>query len=226
MSPPYPSGTVGTPGPLDGYCGTGNQTTESAGSPVRQPAGTTLPFAPAYFPHVVKNADGSLTGYFDYRPKDADEALRRRHLDQWWRSWTYEGEALEQNPGYCPSVDINDDGQGHANLITVGGVTRLYTLQRPAGDMQGVGELVHTPAPTASNPLAGLPATEEVGIDPDGFVTGSCPHRRAHHGWRVHPLDDDRAQPARPSSWSRVASSTSHWTRPRWPLTSSTARSP
>ena len=41
----------------------------------REPAGTTLPFAPAYFPHVVRNADGSLTGYFDYRPKDADEAI-------------------------------------------------------------------------------------------------------------------------------------------------------
>ena len=28
---PYPSGTVGTPGPLDGYCGSGSQTTESGG---------------------------------------------------------------------------------------------------------------------------------------------------------------------------------------------------
>jgi hypothetical protein len=167
---PYPSGTVGTPGPLDGYCGTGNQTTASAGTPARQPAGTTLPFAPAYFPHVVKNADGSLTGYFDYRPKDADEALVAARSTDNGKSWTYEGEALEQNPGYCPSGDINDDGQGHANLITAGGTTRLYTLQRPAGDNTGIGMLVHTPAPTATDPLAGLPASEKVGIDPDAFV--------------------------------------------------------
>jgi hypothetical protein len=169
---PYPSGTVGTPGPLDGYCGTGNQLTESSGTPARQPAGSTLPFAPAYFPHVVENQDGSLTGYFDYRPKDADEALVAARSTDGGKTWTYEGEALEENPGYCPSADINDDGQGHANLITVGGVSRLYTLQRPAGDMQGVGELVHTlSAPSSSStPLAGLPATEKVGIDPDAFV--------------------------------------------------------
>ena len=167
---PYPSGVVGTPGPLDGYCGSGNQTTESAGSPVRQPAGSVLPFAPAYFPHVVRNADGSLTGYFDYRPKDADEALIAAKSTDNAKSWTYEGEALEENPGYCPSADINDDGQGHANVITVGGVSRLYTLQRPAGDNAGVGELIHTLTPTPTNPLAGLPATEKVGIDPDAFV--------------------------------------------------------
>ena len=185
---PYPSGTVGTPGPLDGYCGTGNQVTESAGSPARQPAGTTLPFAPEYFPHVVKNGDGSLTGYFDYRPKDADEALLAASSPDGGKSWTYQGEALEQNPGYCPSVDSNDDGQGHANLVTVSGVTRLYTLQRPAGDMQGVGELVHTPAPTVANPLAGLPGTEKVGIDPDGFVTGAAPIVVPNSGGVAIPL--------------------------------------
>jgi hypothetical protein len=169
---PYPSGTAGTPGPLDGYCGSGNQATESAGSPVRQPAGTTLPFAPAYFPHVVKNADGTLTGYFDYRPKDADEAIIVARSTDNGQSWTYQGEALEQNPGYCPSADTNDDGQGHPNVITVGGTTRLYTLQRPAGDNPGVGMLVHTLAdPTSSNPLSGVPATEQVGIDPDAFAT-------------------------------------------------------
>ncbi|HEX7443818.1 MAG TPA: hypothetical protein VF320_08025, partial [Acidimicrobiales bacterium] len=164
---PYPSGTVGNPGPLDGYCGTGNQVTESAGSPVRQPTGTTLPLGPAYFPHVVRNGDGSLTGYFDYRPKDADEAIEVARSTDGGQSWTYEGEALEQNPGVCPSSDVNDDGQGHPNVITVGGVSRLYTLQRPAGDNPGVGLLVHAlSTPTGPNPLGGVPASEKVGIDP------------------------------------------------------------
>jgi hypothetical protein len=167
---PYPSGTVGTPGPLDGYCGTGNQVTASSGAPARQPASTTLPFAPAYFPHVVRNTDGSLTGYFDYRPKDADEALVAASSTDNGKSWTYEGEALEQNPGYCPSGDINDDGEGHPNVITVGDTSLLYTLQRPAGDNIGIGMLVHSLTPTATNPLTGLPASEKVGIDPDAFV--------------------------------------------------------
>jgi large repetitive protein len=172
---PYPSGVVGTPGPLAGYCGTGNQTTASDGTPARQPAGTTLPFAPAYFPHVVRNADGSLTGYFDYRPKDADEALVAATSTDNGQDWTYDGEALEENPGYCPSADINDDGQGHSNVITIGGNTYLYTLARAAGDMQGVGMIVHQFSPTEANPLSGLPATEPVGIDPDAFVPAGAP---------------------------------------------------
>jgi Bacterial Ig-like domain (group 3) len=167
---PYPSGTVGTPGPLDGYCGSGNQTTETTGSPVRQPSGSVLPFAPAYFPHIVKNADGSLTGYFDYRPKDADEAIVAATSTDNGKSWTYQGEALEQNPGYCPSADTNDDGQGHPNVLTIGSNQYLYTLQRPAGDNTGIGMLVHQLTPSGSNPLAGLPSAEKVGIDPDGFV--------------------------------------------------------
>ena len=40
-----------------------------------QPTSTDLPFAPYYFPYVVMNANGSLTGYFDWRPKDANEAM-------------------------------------------------------------------------------------------------------------------------------------------------------
>ena len=166
-----------TPGPLTGYCGTGNNTSASGGTPQRQPAGTTLPFAPAYFPHVIRNADGSLTGYFDYRPQDADEALVAATSTDGGKSWTYDGEALEQNPGYCPTADINDDGQGHANIVTVGGNSYLYTLARAAGDMPGVGMIVHQFNPTPASPLGSgphaLPAAEKVGIDPDAFATGS-----------------------------------------------------
>jgi hypothetical protein len=169
----YPSGVVGTPGPLDDYCGSGNTTAEATQGVSRQAGGTMLPFAPSYFPHIVRNADGSLTGYFDYRPKDADEALMAATSTDNGQQWTYDGEAIEQNPGYCPSSDQNDDGQGHANVITVGGNTFLYTLPRAAGDTQGVGMIVHKFSPTEANPLAGLPATEETGIDPDGFATGA-----------------------------------------------------
>jgi hypothetical protein len=168
---PYPSGVVGTPGPLDDYCGTGNTLAEATGSPVRQPAGTTLPLAPAYFPHIVRTGATDLTGYFDYRPKDADEAIVVASSTDNGQDWTYQGEALEQNQGYCPSADINDDGQGHPNVITVGGTTYLYTLQRPAGDSNGVGMLVHTLTSSGADTLAGLPGQEPVGIDPDAFAT-------------------------------------------------------
>ncbi len=172
---PYPSGSVGTPGPLDAYCGSGDQPTESTQSVSRMTPGTTLPLAPAYFPHIVRNADGTLTGYFDYRPKDADEALVAATSTDGGADWTYQGEALEQNPGYCPSVDVNDDGKGHANVVTLAnGNTFLYTLPRAAGDMQGVGLDLHEFTPTEANPLGTLPAADQTGVDPNAFATAAA----------------------------------------------------
>ncbi len=151
---PYASGVAGSPGPLDGYC-TSLGANPETGSPVSQPAGVTLPFAPDYFPDVIRNADGSLTGYFDYRPKDADEAITVARSTDGGRTWTNDGEALEQNGGYCPTADTNDDGQGHPYVASIGGSTKLYTLNRPAGDYEGVGLLVHDVAPARwSTPLS------------------------------------------------------------------------
>lgn len=166
---PYPSGVAGTPGPLDGYCSSLGANPET-GTPVSQPAGTSLPFSPYYFPDVVRNPDGSLTGYFDYRPKDADEAITVARSTDNGKSWTSKGEALEQNQGYCPTADTNDDGQGHPYVASIGGSAKLYTLNRPAGDYEGVGLLVHNVEPAASDPLASLPSTESVGIDPNTYA--------------------------------------------------------
>jgi hypothetical protein len=166
---PYPSGVAGTPGPLDGYCASLGANPET-GTPVSQPAGSVLPFSPYYFPDVVRNADGSLTGYFDYRPKDADEAITVARSTDNGKTWTSEGEALEQNHGYCPTADTNDDGQGHPYVAALGGSTKLYTLNRPAGDYEGVGLLVHNVEPSASDPLGALPASEPVGIDPNTYA--------------------------------------------------------
>jgi hypothetical protein len=166
---PYPSGVAGTPGPLDGYCSSLGANPET-GSPVSQPAGTSLPFSPYYFPDVVRNADGSLTGYFDYRPKDADEAITVARSTDNGKTWTNEGKALEQNPGYCPTADTNDDGQGHPYVASIGASTKLYTLNRPAGDYEGVGMLVHNVEPSAADPLASLPSAESVGIDPNTYA--------------------------------------------------------
>jgi hypothetical protein len=167
-SVPYPSGVAGTPGPLDGYCSSLGANPET-GSPVSQPD-TALPFSPYYFPDVVRNADGSLTGYFDYRPKDADEAITVARSTDNGKSWTSEGEALEQNHGYCPTADTNDDGQGHPYVASIGGGAKLYTLNRPAGDYEGVGLLVHNIEPSATDPLQSLASSESVGIDPNTYA--------------------------------------------------------
>jgi hypothetical protein len=168
-TPPYPSGVAGTPGPVDGYCSSLGPNPET-GTPVSQPAGS-LPMAPYYFPDVVRNPDGSLTGYFDYRPKDTEEAITVAKSTDEGASWSTEGEALGENSGYCPTADTSDDGQGHPYVTSVGGSTSLYTLQRPAGDNTGVGLLVHHVEPAAADPLAGLPANEAVGVDPNTFAS-------------------------------------------------------
>jgi hypothetical protein len=175
-STPYISGYVGTPGPLSGYCTSSTTNTSDlneTGTPLGQPAGSTLPFAPYYFPQIVRNADGSLTGYFDWRPKDADEAIVAAKSTDGGLTWTAEGEALEQNPGYCPSGDTNDDGEGHPFVADLGGGSSLYTLQRAVGDYAGTNLLVNPVNPSASNPLAGDTATASVGVDPNTFATSA-----------------------------------------------------
>jgi hypothetical protein len=171
-APPYASGVAGTPGPLDGYCSSGGANPET-GAPAAEPTGTDLPMSPYYFPDVVRNADGSLTGYFDWRPKDANEQITVARSTDGGVTWTTEGQALQQNGGYCPNADTNDDGQGHPFVMAVGATSYLYTLQRAAGDNPGVGLLVHQVNPSASNPLSTLPPREPVGIDPNTFATAA-----------------------------------------------------
>ena len=80
---PYPSGVVGTPGPLDGYCGSGNQhdrVRRHPGPPAQRHHAALL--APPTSPTSSATPTASLTGYFDYRPKDADEARGRGQLDR------------------------------------------------------------------------------------------------------------------------------------------------
>ena len=172
-APPYPSGVTGSPGPLPGYCGNGGPNPES-GAVQREPAGALLPMQPYYFPFVTSSHNGNvLTGYFDYRPKDSDEALVAARSTDHGRTWHFAGEALELNQGTCPNGNTDDDGQGHAFVMSVphyssangsGRADLLYTLSRPAGDNPGIQLIVHKLTPNAKNPLAGLPSSEPVGL--------------------------------------------------------------
>jgi hypothetical protein len=168
------SGQAGTPGPVDGYCSSGGPAPET-GTPVSEPTSIDEPMSPYYFPFITRNTDGTLTGYFDYRPKDTDEAVVSASSSDGGNTWTVNGEALEQNQGYCAGGDANDNGQGHSFVMTVGGTSLLYTLNRVAGDTPGVGLLVHTLSGGESNPLAGLPSSQPVGVDPNTTTTGSVP---------------------------------------------------
>ncbi len=192
---PYQSGVVGSPGPLAGYCGSGDfnaetgLTSESGGgigtmpTPSTQPNGETLPLGPDYFPHIVLNSDGTLTGYFDYRPKDENEAVLAATSTDGGKSWSFDQQALQQDADYCASGDTNDDGQGHPNVLNFGGTTTagdvtsggtndLFTLDRAAGDNLGTGMLVHNlsqAGASASQPLGSLPSSQRTGVDPDTF---------------------------------------------------------
>jgi hypothetical protein len=178
---PPQSGFSGSPGPLTGYCSQDNGTGPASGSILREPKGATLPMQPYYFPYVTSPDGGrTLIGYFDYRPKDTDEAVVSAISTDHGKTWKYTGEALEQNPGLCANGNTDDDGQGHAFVMSVpnyGGTGKagsgkpaqiLYTLSRPSGDALGINLIVHklTPKPTpqGDDPLAGLPASEPVGM--------------------------------------------------------------
>ena len=168
---PAQSGVTGTPGPLTGYCSQDNGTGPASGSVLREPTGEKLAMQPYYFPYVTSEDGGrTLIGYFDYRPKDTDEAVVSAVSHDHGKTWTYTGEALEQNSGLCADGNTNDDGQGHAFVMTVPDYNGtghsaqvLYTLSRPSGDALGINLIIHKLTPKGDDPLAGLPASEPVG---------------------------------------------------------------
>lgn len=150
--------------PTAGYC-------DADGDVTRNP-GTEL-FQPAYFPNV-SGSGRHLRGFFDYRPKDTDEAVVAAESDDGGRTWTYQGEALESQRGQCPSPALNDDGQGHPTLLHVDGKDFLYTLTRPTADTPGSQLLVHRVDADAGNPLAKLPSAQAVGTGASTTLTAAA----------------------------------------------------
>jgi hypothetical protein len=159
-------GAAGAGRPSAGYCVDG----------VRQSNPSSERMQPYYFPFVMRRGS-QLLGYFDWRPKDDNEAIVAASSDDGGRSWVFEQQALEMTAA-CPKSDADqlgsDDGLGHPYVLSVGGVTRLYTLDRSADHVDSAGLVVHALA--GGGPLDGAPSALDVPqrtsglIDPDGII--------------------------------------------------------
>jgi hypothetical protein len=164
LTPPY-SG-FGTP--YAGLCGASGKFSKNHSFSLMQPY---------YFP-FVRRRDDVLEGFFDYRPRNQQEATVAAISEDWGRSWTFKGEALALNP-YCPwdatdpdnlNVNVNgvkvpygsssdnaaDNGLGHPVVLSFGhGVERIYHLNRANGHIDSDPLVVHTLPPSGS--LSSLP---------------------------------------------------------------------
>lgn len=144
--------------------------------------------APYYFPFVT-NAGGKLHGFFDYRPRNDNEAVVAASSTDGGQTWKFEQEVLELNKGICPASDnvdlASEAGLGHSYSMVVNGRRFLYNLDRRAGHVDSDGLVIHELFPEAGAPLNPLPANVDfaaqrtVGLlNPDGIIAeipGSSP---------------------------------------------------
>jgi hypothetical protein len=155
-----------------GYCdGSGNQ--------VGNPASERM--QPYYFPFVLGSGD-HLQGYFDYRPKDTNEAVVAASSDDAGRTWKFQQEVLQlrttcptqankEPDGEKDAVSGNnadngdDDGQGHQFVLTIAGHTYLYTLDRAVNHIDFDDLYMHEISPQPGLPLNGAPAMDDGATD-------------------------------------------------------------
>jgi hypothetical protein len=137
---------------------------------------------PYYFPSVTGRGK-HLQGYFDWRPKDTDEAVVAAVSDDAGQTWVFQQKVLELRTT-CPtdlnaepdgdpettpnpnnSDNVDDDGQGHQYVITIDGHTYLYTLVRASGHIDVDDLSIHELTPTSALPLNGAPAMNDASTD-------------------------------------------------------------
>jgi hypothetical protein len=169
---------------------------------------TPVNMQPFYFPRVF-GVGNNLKGFFDYRPKDINEAIVSATSSDGGKTWQWLDTALmldttcPADPTLTNTMFSNkqlDNGYGHPHQLTVGGVTRLYVLDRGDGSwgqkdsaIDNLGLIINPLGNDPAHPLAGFPAsvaTEDsagnytpytpmrtVGlVNPDGIVS-VVPHR-------------------------------------------------
>jgi hypothetical protein len=151
-TPPY----TGTGVPYAGYCSASGEVAKNHGPSVMQPY---------YFP-FVRARGPLLEGFFDYRPRNQQEAVVSAFSNDLGITWHFTGEALALNP-YCPfdptdpdnlnlnvgglqtpygssSANAADNGLGHPVVLSIGGVERIYQLNRANNHIDFDQLVVHT----------------------------------------------------------------------------------
>ncbi|MBV9578011.1 MAG: hypothetical protein JO057_05415 [Chloroflexi bacterium] len=136
---------------------------------------------PYYFPFITGSGN-QLQGYFDYRPKDIDEAVVAASSRDGGQTWNFQQEVLQlrttcpTEPNKEPDGDVNglsgnnadngdDDGQGHQFVMSIGGHTYLYTLDRAVNHIDSDDLYLHELTPTGTQPLNGAPAMNDGPTD-------------------------------------------------------------
>jgi hypothetical protein len=185
-----------------GYC-------DANGNQVGNPG--TERMQPYYFP-VVSGRGKYLQGYFDWRPKDIDEAVVAAYSNDAGQSWYFQQKALElrttcpdqvqkypngqKEPGPDPNNSDNgdDDGQGHQFVLSIGGHTYLYTLNRANNHIDSDDLYIHELDPQPGLPLNGAPALDDGPTD----ATSSEPEIATHTTGLLNP---DGILGVVPGSW-------------------------
>lgn len=158
--------------PYAGYCNSQGKVTTNQGS--------TSVMQPYYFPFVFRKG-AILQGFFDYRPRNEQEATVAAISTDWGATWVVTSQALGLN-NYCPwaatdpdnnSVSVGgaqapygsnsdnaaDNGLGHAFILTVAGVQRIYSLDRATNHIDSDQLVIHTiPVAAGGTFLTTLPA--------------------------------------------------------------------
>ncbi len=145
-------------------------------------SGATSPMQPFYFP-FIQGSGNDLQGYFDWRPKDINEAIVAAHSSDGGFTWDFQQivlvltQALPANQQSTnPDSGQADDGFGHPTVIRIPNAqpaiqpspgpgqpsptpittdTFLYTLDRSAGAVDKLGLVVTPLSPIAGTPLNG-----------------------------------------------------------------------
>ena len=145
-------------------------------------SGTSSLMQPYYFPFIVRSGS-DLQGYFDWRPKDINEAIVAAHSTDDGQTWEFQQmalvltQALPVSPQSTnPDAGLVDDGFGHPTVIHIADAvpiptpsprpgqapptpiftsTFLYTLDRSAGNVDKFGLIVTPLSQTADMPLSG-----------------------------------------------------------------------
>jgi len=146
---------------------------------VRQSNPSTELMQPYYFPFTTGYGN-TLQGYFDYRPRNINEAIVAATSNDGGITWNFKQEALQLTDA-CPPSDRetngDDNGQGHPFVLTLKGKSYLYTLDRSDGNIDQAGLVVHKLEPSLQSPLNPAPEFQDVPtrtnglLNPDGIIS-------------------------------------------------------